>query len=77
VGVPPSGEGESRTIQAESGRRLARVGPRKVGAVAHLLGAEAVHLEYPTQVVFTAMTVGVGDGDRIGIVGRNGDGKPV
>ncbi|MBO0884863.1 MAG: ABC-F family ATP-binding cassette domain-containing protein, partial [Mycobacterium sp.] len=41
----------------------------------HLLGAEAVHLEYPTQVVFTSMTVGVSDGDRIGIVGRNGDGK--
>jgi ABC transport system ATP-binding/permease protein len=50
-------------------------GPRKVGAVAHLLGAEAVHLEYPTQVVFESLTVGVGDGDRIGIVGRNGDGK--
>jgi ATP-binding cassette subfamily F protein uup len=43
--------------------------------VAHLLGAEAVHLEYPTQVVFTSVTVGVSDGDRIGIVGRNGDGK--
>jgi ABC transport system ATP-binding/permease protein len=43
--------------------------------VAHLLGAEAVRLEYPTQVVFTSMTLGVGDGDRIGIVGRNGDGK--
>jgi ATP-binding cassette subfamily F protein uup len=43
--------------------------------VAHLLGAEAVHLEYPTQVVFKSMTVGVTDGDRIGIVGRNGDGK--
>jgi ABC transport system ATP-binding/permease protein len=50
-------------------------GPRKVGAVAHLLGAEAVHLEYPTQVVFKSLTVGVSDGDRIGIVGRNGDGK--
>ena len=49
--------------------------PRKVGAVAHLLGAEAVHLEYPTQVVFESITVGVSDGDRIGIVGRNGDGK--
>jgi ABC transport system ATP-binding/permease protein len=46
-----------------------------VEAVAHLLGAEAVHLEYPTQVVFESMTVGVTDGDRIGIVGRNGDGK--
>jgi ATPase subunit of ABC transporter with duplicated ATPase domains len=43
--------------------------------VAHLLGAEAVHLEYPTQVVFESMTVGISDGDRIGIVGRNGDGK--
>jgi ABC transport system ATP-binding/permease protein len=43
--------------------------------VAHLLGAEAVHLEYPTQVVFGSTTVGVSDGDRIGIVGRNGDGK--
>ncbi len=43
--------------------------------MAHLLGAEAVHLEYPTQVVFKALTVGVSDGDRIGIVGRNGDGK--
>src|SRR6202045_291114 len=52
-----------------------RGGPRKVGAVAHLLGAEAVHLEYPTQVVFESLTVGVSDGDRIGVVGRNGDGK--
>jgi ABC transport system ATP-binding/permease protein len=43
--------------------------------VAHLLGAEAVHLEYPTQVVFDSITVGVNDGARIGIVGRNGDGK--
>jgi ABC transport system ATP-binding/permease protein len=43
--------------------------------VAHLLGAEAVHLEYSTQVVFESVTVGISDGDRIGIVGRNGDGK--
>ncbi|MBI3215968.1 MAG: ABC-F family ATP-binding cassette domain-containing protein [Mycobacterium sp.] len=43
--------------------------------MAHLLGAEALHLEYPTQVVFDALTLGVNDGDRIGIVGRNGDGK--
>lgn len=41
----------------------------------HLLGAEAVHLEYPTQVVFESVSLGVGDGDRIGVVGRNGDGK--
>ncbi|CAN5656543.1 ABC-F family ATP-binding cassette domain-containing protein [soil metagenome] len=43
--------------------------------MAHLLGAEALHLEYPTQVVFDSLTVGVNEGDRIGIVGRNGDGK--
>ena len=43
--------------------------------MAHLLGAEALHLQYPTQVVFDCVTVGVNDGDRIGIVGRNGDGK--
>jgi ATPase subunit of ABC transporter with duplicated ATPase domains len=43
--------------------------------VAHLLGAEAVHLAYPTQVIFEAVTLGVNDGARIGIVGRNGDGK--
>ncbi|MEM6107700.1 ABC-F family ATP-binding cassette domain-containing protein [Mycobacterium sp. 050272] len=43
--------------------------------MAHLLGAEAVHLEYPTQVVFDSISLGVNDGARIGIVGRNGDGK--
>ena len=43
--------------------------------MAHLLGAEAVHLEYPAQVVFNSATLGVNDGARIGIVGRNGDGK--
>ncbi|WP_313674275.1 ABC-F family ATP-binding cassette domain-containing protein [Mycolicibacterium sp.] len=43
--------------------------------MAHLLGAEALHLEYPTQVVFDSVTIGVNDGDRVGIVGRNGDGK--
>ncbi len=43
--------------------------------MAHLLGAQALHLEYPTRVVFGSVTVGIGDGDRIGIVGRNGDGK--
>jgi ATP-binding cassette subfamily F protein uup len=41
----------------------------------HLLGAEGVGLEYPTRVVFDAVTVGIDEGDRIGVVGRNGDGK--
>lgn len=43
--------------------------------MAHLLGAEAVHLQYPTGIVFESLTVGVNDGARVGIVGRNGDGK--
>ncbi len=43
--------------------------------MAHLVGAEGLHLQYPTRVVFDAVTLGVNDGDRIGIVGRNGDGK--
>ncbi|MFD5226786.1 ABC-F family ATP-binding cassette domain-containing protein [Microbacterium sp. NPDC058342] len=43
--------------------------------MAHLLGAEGLHLEYPTKVVFDSVTLGIEEGDRIGIVGRNGDGK--
>ncbi len=43
--------------------------------MAHLLGAEALHLEYPTRIVFDSVTLGINEGDRIGIVGRNGDGK--
>src|SRR6478609_12047502 len=43
--------------------------------MAHLLGAEALHLESPTKVVFDGVSLGVDEGDRIGIVGRNGDGK--
>ncbi|SMX92425.1 MULTISPECIES: ABC-F family ATP-binding cassette domain-containing protein [unclassified Brevibacterium] len=43
--------------------------------MAHLLGAEALHLEYPTRIVFDSVTLGVDAGDMIGIVGRNGDGK--
>ncbi len=43
--------------------------------MAHLLGAEALHLEFPTKVVFDNVTLGLNDGDRVGVVGRNGDGK--
>jgi ATPase subunit of ABC transporter with duplicated ATPase domains len=43
--------------------------------MAHLLGAETISLEFPTKTVFDKVTVGVNDGDRIGVVGRNGDGK--
>jgi ATP-binding cassette subfamily F protein uup len=43
--------------------------------MAHLLGAESLHLEFPTRVIFDDITLGINEGDRIGIVGRNGDGK--
>jgi len=43
--------------------------------MAHLLGAEAIALEYPTKTVFDRVTLGIDEGDRIGVVGRNGDGK--
>ena len=43
--------------------------------MAHLLGGESLHLEFPTKVVFDSVSLGVDEGDRIGIVGRNGDGK--
>lgn len=34
-----------------------------------------LHLEYPTKLIFDNVTLGVGTGERIGIVGKNGDGK--
>ena len=43
--------------------------------MAHLLGGESLRLEYPTTLVFESVTVGLSEGDRIGVVGRNGDGK--
>ena len=43
--------------------------------MAHLLGAERISLDFPTKTVLDGVTIGVDEGDRIGIVGRNGDGK--
>ena len=43
--------------------------------MAHLLGAEELSLSFPTKQVFDGITVGIDDGDRIGVVGANGDGK--
>ena len=43
--------------------------------MAFLFGCENVHLEYPTKVIFDSLSIGVNDGDCIGVVGRNGDGK--
>lgn len=62
-----------RGLPASFSRR--RRAGSSVQAVAHLLGAEALHLRYATGVVLDSVTLGVNDGARIGIVGRNGDGK--
>ncbi len=43
--------------------------------MAFLLGCEKVAVEFPTKTVFSGISLGVDEGDRIGIVGRNGDGK--
>lgn len=43
--------------------------------MAHLLGAQNLHLEFPTRVIFDSVTIGIDEGDRVGVVGRNGDGK--
>ncbi len=41
----------------------------------HLLGAQAIELDFPTRQVFSGLTLGINGGDRVGVVGRNGDGK--
>lgn len=43
--------------------------------MAFLLGCEKVGLEFPTKTVFESVSLGVDEGARVGIVGRNGDGK--
>ena len=43
--------------------------------MAHLLGAQGISHSYPNREVFDSVTVGIAEGDRIGVVGRNGDGK--
>jgi len=43
--------------------------------MAFMLGCEKVRVDFPTKMVFESVSLGVDEGDRIGIVGRNGDGK--
>lgn len=43
--------------------------------MAHLLGTQSFHVALPDRVLLDAVTVGIDEGDRIGVVGRNGDGK--
>ena len=48
---------------------------RKLIPMAFMLGCEKVRVDFPTKTVFESVSLGVDEGDRIGIVGRNGDGK--
>lgn len=43
--------------------------------MAHLLGAQHLHVALPERVLLDDITLGIDEGDRIGVVGRNGDGK--
>lgn len=43
--------------------------------MAFMLGCEKIGVDFPTKTVFDSVSLGVDEGDRIGIVGRNGDGK--
>ena len=43
--------------------------------MAHLVGAEGIGVDYGTGTVLDAVTLGLEDGDRIGVVGANGAGK--
>lgn len=43
--------------------------------MAYLLGCEDVCLEYPSKRLFDSVSLGIDEGDRIGVVGANGDGK--
>ena len=43
--------------------------------MAFLLGCEKARVEFPTKTVFDEVSLGIDEGDRIGVVGQNGDGK--
>ena len=43
--------------------------------MAFLLGCEKARVEFPTKTVFDEISLGLDEGDRIGVVGKNGDGK--
>ena len=43
--------------------------------MAFLLGCEKARVEFPTKTVFEDISLGLDEGDRIGVVGKNGDGK--
>ena len=65
--------GRVRTFDAVAAKAL--IYARKLVPMAFMLGCEKVRVDFPTKTVFESVSLGVDEGDRIGIVGRNGDGK--
>ena len=59
------------------GRRAASRRPDRGGrrVARNLVNLENVSKSYGTRTLLDAVSLGVADGDRIGVVGRNGDGK--
>ena len=43
--------------------------------MAHLLNAEGVRVAFAARTLLDGVSLGLDDGDRVGVVGRNGDGK--
>ena len=43
--------------------------------MAHLLGAEGITVAFAGRALLDGVSLGLDDGDRVGVVGRNGDGK--
>ena len=65
--------GRVRAFDAVAAKAL--IYARKLVPMAFMLGCEKVRVDFPTKTVFESVSLGVDEGDRIGIVGRNGDGK--
>src|SRR3954454_8020095 len=43
--------------------------------MAHLLNAEGIRVTFAARTLLDGVSLGLDDGDRVGVVGRNGDGK--
>ena len=50
-------------------------GARGGGTTRPLIGGEGLQLSFPTKDVLDDVTLGLAEGQRVGVVGRNGDGK--
>ena len=67
--------GGKRTYTYVYGRRCSVAALHWCFMPTYDLGLEHVSLAFATKTIFTDVTQGVFEGDRIGIVGKNGDGK--